>query len=195
MVMVLYNLPSLQGWFWHLPIHLLLLDSHFFPNSVSWGDRIYCYKILAIHFWPSVWSVFDVPLPWDPFDAQTKCQHCPLHPTISDNYAWLIPPAFVQFPHQQLVTNQWHFLAHTTLLLWDMRQLFWNHLFAEQLDCQQIRHFSQDFLLQTLMFCLPSWPKRLHLPKHFLVITHRHQDAKQFFCLDALFCLYHKILR
>ena len=126
MAVGLYNLPSLQGWFWHLPINLLLLDSQFFPNSVSWGDRIYCYIILAMHFRPTVWWVFDFPLPWDLFDDQTKCQHCPLHPTISDNYAWLIPSTFVRFPHQQLATNQWHFLARITRLLWDRTQLFWN---------------------------------------------------------------------
>ena len=151
MTVGLYNLPSLQGWFWHVPIHLLLLDSQFFPNSASWGDRIHCYIILAIQFRPTVWWVFDVPLTWDPSDAQTKCQHCSLHPIISDNYARLIPSMFVRFPHQKLATNQWHFLTSTTLLFWDRTQLFWNHLFAEQLDCQRIRHVSQDFLVQVLM--------------------------------------------
>ena len=124
MTVGLYNLPSRQGWFWHLPIHLLLLDSQFFPNSASWGDRIHCYIILAIQFRPTVWWVFDVPLTWDPSDAQTKCQHCPLHPIISDNYARLIPSMFVRFPHQKLATNQWHFLTSTTLLFWDRTQAF-----------------------------------------------------------------------
>ena len=81
-----------------------------------------------MYFPPTVWWVFNVSLPWDPFDAQTKCQHCPFHPTISDNYARLIPSTFVRFLHQQLAPNQWHFLACTTLLLWDRTQLSWNHV-------------------------------------------------------------------
>ena len=151
MTVGLYNLPSRQGWFWHLPIHLLLLDSQFFPNSASWGDRIHCYIILAIQFRPTVWWVFDVPLTWDPSDAQTKCQHCPLHPIISDNYARLIPSMFVRFLHQKLATNQWHFLTSTTLLFWDRTQAFLKSSVCEQLDCQRIRHVSQDFLVQVFM--------------------------------------------
>ena len=135
----------------------------------------------------SIWRSIAVRPFWCPNQMSTL--------SISDNYAWLIPSTFVGFPHQQLATNHWHFLASTTLLLWDCTQLFWNHLLAEQLDRQRIRHASEDFLLQVLMLCLPSWPKRLYLPKNFLAITHRHQDAKELFCLDAPFCLYPEILR